>query len=349
MPPMHVTRLGAQLLVVAGALAIVAGFVAVAGYDVSEAASAAFDGAFGSAFAVLSGTLKRATPLLLLGVAVAVAFRAGVLNIGAEGQFLSGAAAAVAVGLYASPGTPGPVLVLSELAAAAAAGLAWAGIAAWLKARFRVTEVVSTLLLNFVAINLVGYLVRGPLQEPTYTYPQSPTIGDVARLPLLFDGHRLHLGFLISLAVAVGAWWVFSRTAAGFRLRLAGLSPRAAASAGLVPVERVQAKALLVSGAIAGVAGFCEVTGVTYRLFEGLSPGYGYTAIAVALLGNLNPIGIIASATLFGALGSGADAMQRNAGIPAEFASVVAALIVLGVLAVPVLQSAVFRRPIGES
>ncbi|MDA1081938.1 MAG: ABC transporter permease [Gemmatimonadetes bacterium] len=330
-------------VVVVAALSLVSLTIALAGFDVSTAARAALDGAFGGSFAIFSATLKRTTPLLFLGVAVAVAFRAGVLNIGAEGQFLAGAAAAAAVGLHA-PVESAVMMLPLEFAAAATAGMGWAAIAAWLKARFGVTEVVSTLLLNFVAINAVGFLVRGPLQEPTFTYPQTLPLGESARLPLLVDSQRLHWGFVIALLVAIGAWWVFQNTAAGFRARISGISRSAAESAGLIAVGRVQASALLASGAIAGIAGFSEVAGVTYRLYEGLSPGYGYTAIAVALLGRLHPIGIIASAVLFGALGSGADSMQRNAGIPAEFASVLAAVILLGVLALPAAEALLARK-----
>ena len=331
-------RLGMPVVVALVATGLVALVLAIAGYDVGAAATAAFDGAFGSSFAILSATLKRAAPLLLLGVAVAVAFRAGVLNIGAEGQFLAGAAAAVAVGLH-TPVDSTAVTLLLELSAAVIAGAGWSGLAALLKVRFGVSEVVSTLLLNFVALNGVGYLVRGPLQESTHAFPMTSELPAGARLPLLFDGQRLHWGFPIALAVALGAWWVFNHTAAGFRARITGYSTHAAESAGRIAVDRVQMRALLASGAIAGVAGFCEAAGVTYALFEGLSPGYGYAAIGVALLGRLHPIGIVGSAIFFGALGAGADAMQRDAGIPSEFASVLAAVIILGVLAIPSIRS----------
>jgi simple sugar transport system permease protein len=225
--------------------------------------------------------------------------------------------------------------VLGELTVGVFAGAMWAGVAAWLKRRFGVMEVVSTLLLNFVALNLVGFLVRGPLQEPTGAYPASATLVPVARLPLLMDGQRLHWGFVLSIGIAVAAWWFFRSTAAGFQVRVTGASRTVAASAGRLDVGGVQMWTLVSSGAIAGLAGACEVTGVTYALYEGLSPGYGYTAIAVALLAGLHPLGIIASAVLFGALGAGADAMQRDAGVPAEFAAVATALVVLGVLAIP--------------
>ena len=337
------SRVLVPLCVAAIAGLVVAALAATAGFDVESAMRAAVRGAFGGSFAIVSATLKRTTPLLFLGVAVAVAFRAGVLNIGAEGQFLSGAAAAVITGLQLH-GSPAWLVVPCELAAGIVGGACWAGIAAWLRARFQVQEVVSTLLLNIVALNMVGYLIRGPFQEPTGAYPQSALLEPAARLPLLIDGQRLHLGFALALAIAVLCWWVFEHHAAGFRLLVTGASRSAAASAGLIAVGTVEARALIASGAIAGLAGAAEATGVTFALYEGLSPGYGYTAIAVALLAGLHPLGIIVSATVFGALGAGADAMQRDAGVPAELAAVVAALVVLGMLAVPSLAGLRERR-----
>jgi simple sugar transport system permease protein len=338
-----IERVVAPLCVVAIAGVVVFAIAAAAGFDVEVAARAAFRGAFGGSMAIVSATLKRATPLLFLGIAVAVAFRAGVLNIGAEGQFLTGAAAAVITGLQLH-GAPTWLVVPCELGAGILGGACWAGIAAWLRARFRVQEVVSTLLLNIIALNVVGYLIRGPFQEPTGAYPQSALLEPSARLPLLIEGQRLHLGFVIALAIAVWCWWVFAHHAAGFRLLLTGASRSAAASAGMVAVETVEARALLVSGGIAGLAGAAESTGVTFALYEGLSPGYGYTAIAVALLAGLHPLGIIVSAVLFGALGAGADAMQRDAGVPAELAGVIAALVVLGMLALPGVSRVRDRR-----
>jgi simple sugar transport system permease protein len=297
-----------------------------------EALLALWDGAFGSPQAFLSATLVRATPLILVGLAVSLAFRAGVLNIGAEGQLLAGASAATAVGMSVG-GWPRPVAILACLIAGGAAGAAWAGIAAVLRRRFGVLEVISTLMLNFIAIALVSWLVRGPLQEPTGIYAQSPTLPDAARWPTLIPGFRLHLGFAVGVVAAIAAWWVVARTAAGFRIRLVGASPRTAASAGRVNVESTIAATFLVSGALAGIAGASEIGGVTLALYEGLSPGYGYTAIAVALLARLDPRGVLASALLFGALEAGTAAMQRSAGVPAVLGQVIVALVVLGVLA----------------
>ena len=316
----------------AAALLLLTGLLAVTGQSPAPALAALWRGALGSPDAIISATLVRATPLVLAGLAVALAFRAGVLNVGAEGQLLIGAAAAAAVGGALAP-TLGGVTVLAAVVAGMAAGALWAGVAAVLRRRFGVLEVISTIMLNFVALSVVGYLVRGPLQEPTHVYPQSATLPPGARLPLLVPDSRLHVGFALAVAAAVGLWWTLRSTAAGFRVRAVGLNPTAAASAGLIDVPRVTARAFLASGALAGLAGAVEVTGVTFALYENLSPGYGYTAIAVALLAALDPLGVVATGLLFGALEAGASAMQRDAGVPASTVSVVEALLILLVLA----------------
>ncbi|NUQ92215.1 MAG: ABC transporter permease, partial [Gemmatimonadaceae bacterium] len=225
--------------------------------------------------------------------------------------------------------------------AACAAGAAWAAPAALLRRR-GVLEVISTIMLNFVALNLVGYLVRGPLQEPTHAYPQSVTIPEAARLPRV-PGTRLHLGVAIAVAAAVLLWMVMRRSAWGFRVRATGANPGAAASAGLIDVERTALGAFLVSGALAGLAGGIEATGVTYALYEGISPGYGYTAIAVALLARLDPLLVVPSAMLFGGLEAGATAMQRDAAVPAAFVTVVEGSLVLLVLLLPAVSERLAR------
>lgn len=313
------------------AVVLLVALLAATGQPAGPALSALWRGALGSTDALVSATLVRATPLVLAGLAVALAFRAGVLNVGAEGQLLAGAGAAAAAGGGLAP-LLGGVTVLAALACGAAAGAVWAGIAAVLRRRFGVLEVISTIMLNFVALYGVGYLVRGPLQEPTRVYPQSATLPLGARLPLLVPGSRLHVGFALAVVAAVLLWWTLRATAAGFRVRAVGLNPAAAASAGLIDVGRVTARAFLVSGALAGLAGAVEVTGVTFALYENLSPGYGYTAIAVALLAGLHPIGVIGTGLLFGALEAGASAMQRDAGVPAATVGVVEALLILLVL-----------------
>jgi len=298
----------------------------------TDALLALWEGAFGSSYAFWSATLVRATPLLLLGLGIATAFRAGVLNIGAEGQFLVGAIAATAVGALAAEAGR-PLTVLAMLLAGATAGAVWAGIAAALRRWFGVLEVISTIMLNFVALYLVGWVVRGPLQEPTRINPQSATLPDAAHWPFLIPGQRLHLGFLLGLLAAAGLGFVLRRTATGFRVRVVGAGARAAVSAGGVNVPRTIMGVFLVSGAFAGIAGAAEVGGVTWALYEGISPGYGYTAIAVALLAGLDPRWIVPSAVFFGALEAGAAAMQRDAGVPAVVVQVIVAAVILGVLA----------------
>jgi simple sugar transport system permease protein len=316
-------------------LAVVAAVWAIlvaGGYDTSRALAALWDGAFGSPYAVLSATLVRATPLLFVGLAVGLAFRAGVLNIGAEGQLLAGATASMAVGLLLG-GLPRPLALPLVLLAGAAAGSAWAGVAAWLKQQFGVLEVISTLMLNFVAVYMVSWAVRGPLQEPTHVYPQTVELADAVRLPVLVAGHRLHLGFVLALMLAVALWWFLMHTAAGFRVRVVGAGASAAWSAGGISASRTASMVFIASGALAGLGGATEVTGVTFSLYEGISPGYGYSAIAVALLARLHPLAIAGTALLFGALEAGASAMQRDANVPSVLATVIEALVLLGVLA----------------
>lgn len=297
-----------------------------------EVLLAFWDGAFGSGYALWSATLVRATPLLLVGLAVALAFRAGVLNIGAEGQLVVGAVCASWVALRFAA-LPGVVVIALMIAAGMVGGALWAGIAALLRRRFGVLEVISTIMLNFVALALISWVVRGPLQEPTLVYPMSLTFEPAARWPFLIPGQRLHLGILLGLAAAALLWFVFARTAVGFRIRAIGAGPRAAVTAGSVPAERLAARVFVVSGALAGLAGASEVGGVTWALYEGISPGHGYTAIAVALLARLDPRWVVASAFFFGALEAGGASMQRNAGVPAVTVQIVTAAILLGVLA----------------
>jgi ABC-type uncharacterized transport system permease subunit len=313
-------------MAVAVALGASALFLAAAGIDVGAASQAMVSGAFGSQYAVFSATLVRSVPLILAGLAVAWAFSAGVFNIGVEGQFLVGAATATAIALQMP--RAGILAALAALVGGAVAGAAWAAIAAWLRVRFAVLEVISTIMLNFVAIQLVAFLVHGPLGDPAGIFPQSPSLDRAVWLPRL-PGSRLHFGFAIAVIACVVAWYARSHLASGFRLRLVGANPRAAWVSGGVNVTRVTVSAFLISGAIAGMAGAIEVTGVTYALYESISPGYGYTAIAVALLANLNPAGVLISGIGFGALQAGAAAMQRDAGVPAAIVSVVEALVIL--------------------
>lgn len=304
-------------------------------------------GSFGSWYGLTSGTLVRAVPLILTGLGVALAFRAGVFNIGADGQLLIGATMAAYVGLRWSPVLGNTTLPVA-LVLGAAAGAAWAGIAAGLRVRFGVLEVISTLMLNFVAADFVAFLVRGPLQEPLHIYPQSAPLPATARLPTFGPATRLHWGIVLALVLACTIWWYVARTAAGFRLRVVGANPFAAAITGRVRVSRVATAAFLASGALAGLAGAIEVTAVTYALYEDLSPGYGFTAIAVAILAGLNPGGVVLTGVLFAGLETGALAMQRDAGVPSVWASVVEAVLILLLVAGAAVRIRVDGRTAGS-
>ncbi len=295
-------------------------------------------GSVGTSYALTSGTLVRAVPLILTGLGVAVAFRAGVFNIGAEGQFLAGATVATYVGLAWS-GALGALTLPVALVLGATGGALWAAIAAVLRARFGILEVISTLMLNFVAADCVAYFVRGPLQEPLHIYPQSASLPTAARLSHFGPATRLHWGLVLAVMLGLIAWWVTARTAAGFRLRVVGANPFAAATTGRIRVSRVATRAFLVSGAFAGLAGAIEVTAVTYALYDNLSPGYGFTAIAVAILAGLHPMGVVATGFLFAVLETGATAMQRDAGVPAAWASVIEACLILVIIAGVAMQS----------
>lgn len=321
-------------LVGAGALlaglAVLAAGLQLSGYDAPAALGALWSGAFGSWYALTSATLVRAVPLIVIGLGLALAFRAGAFNIGAEGQFYAGATAATWVGLQVGA-LPWPLAVAAVLSSAILAGALWVAVPVLLRMRYGVLEVISTLLLNFVAEALTSLLVQGPLQEQQRIYPQSDAIAEAARLPLV-PGTRLHAGLLLALAGALLLHGVFARTLWGFRLRAVGLGARAAEIAGRIDSRRTAALALALSGAIAGLAGGVEVAGVSYALFQNLSPGYGFTAIAVALLGRLHPLGVVLAGLLFGALEAGAGAMQREAGVPAVAVYVVEAVVILAVL-----------------
>jgi simple sugar transport system permease protein len=267
-------------------------------------------------------------PLVLVGLAVAVAFRAGVWNIGGEGQLYAGALAATAVGTVGAFALPSALLLPAAIAGGALAGALLAGIAALLRVRRGVSEVLSTILLNFIASLLVAWAVHGPLQEASRAYPQSEPLVDAARLALLPGLGRVHAGLLASALLPVALWVLLFRTAAGIRLRAVGLAPEVARFAGISPPREV-ARVLVLSGGVAGLAGAIEVCGVTGRLFENLSAGYGFTAIAVALLARLHPLAVIPAGAFFAALGAGSAAMQRHAGVPSVTVQVIEAFAIL--------------------
>ena len=299
--------------------------ISVTGGNVPLAFSAFLTGAFGGQYQI-SETLVRAIPLLFTGLAVAVAFRGGVWNIGAEGQLLVGATAVAALGRVGE-NWPGWILVPLLMLAAMAAGAAWGGIAAFLKVKRNVPEVIATIMLNFLALNLVSALIHGPLIEKARSYPQSEPLPAAAALPRLLPPARIHAGLFIAIfvAIVVGAW--LFRTVHGYRVRVVGQNPLAAAAAGFDP-SRLVWHVFLLGGAIAGLGGAVEVMGVNHILTDSFSPGWGYTAIAVALLGELRPAGVCLAALLFGALDAGAGAMEAQANVSHVVAQVVQGVVI---------------------
>lgn len=320
-------KLRALLLCAIAGLIALCGVILLAGASPIAVAVALWKGAFGSRYEV-GETLVQTIPLVLTGLAIALSFRARLMNIGAEGQLLMGAIAATWVGTVR---LPAPVHLPLCLIAGATAGALWSGIAALLKLWRGVQEVLSTLLLNFVAIQMVAWMVRGPLQEAAMQFPQSDRLLVPAKFALLLPGTRLHAGLLLALFLVALVWAFLKYSAAGFTLRAVGAGPDAAEAAG-IPIKRTQALAFLLSGALAGLAGAVQICGVTYLLADKYSPGYGYTGIAVALMANLSAPGILLSALFFGALTAGSSSVQQ-AGISSVVIQVLQAVVLFALLA----------------
>ncbi|WP_176085091.1 ABC transporter permease [Martelella sp. HB161492] len=319
------------LIAVVVALAISGVLIAAAGAPVFEAYWKILVGAFGSRLSI-SETLTRATPLILTGLAAAVAFRARLWNIGAEGQFYLGAIAVAAVGAHLTSGLPGLMQIPILLIAGAIAGMVLLLIPLWLRLRFSVDEVVTTLLLNFVAILFVSMLIDGVLKDPlAFGWPQSEAVDKIARLPKLLARSRLHFGLVIAVVLAIIVHFVQSRTVFGLRSRAAGLNPKGAVFAG-VPLARTLVVVAMISGGLAGLAGAVEVLGVKGYVTTDLSPGFGYSGIVVAMLANLNPLGVVLAALFTATMFVGADGMSRALGIPTYIADVTVALSLLSML-----------------
>jgi general nucleoside transport system permease protein len=289
-----------------------------------------------SEFRVLE-VLVSSTPILFTGAAVAIAFRAGYWNIGAEGQLLAGAIAAAWLGTVVD-GVPRIASLPLLVVGGAVAGAVWALPPALLRVRFGIDEVVTTLLLNPVALLLVGGLLNGPWRDPVTRFPESPRIETAAEFPQLVERSRLHLGFVLALVMLVVGWVVTTRMAAGLRLRAVGLSPHAARFAG-IRVERTLLGAALASGAIAGVAGVSEVAGIQFRLTEGISSGFGYTGIVVATLGALTMPGVALAALFLGLVNVGAGSASRVLDVPSQLGEVITATLLLVTVAL-----LIFRR-----
>ncbi len=294
-------------------------------------------GSMGSTKA-LSETAVWATPYILGGLAVALAFKGGLFNIGAEGQLAVGAVFSALIG-YALPEwlgfePPAYIHMLLAIFVGMVMGGIWAGIVGALKAYTGGHEVINTIMMNYIALNTTSYLLNGVMKDrsPTNVIARTPLIAEGARIPAIFDGLRVHWGFVLALLVAFFIWWLLNKTTLGFDIRTVGLNPDAAKYAG-INVKRTIILTMLFSGMLAGLAGSIEVTGLNYRHELGFTIGYGYDAIAIALLGKSHPLGVVLASFLFAAMRNGATRMQFLTQLPVDLISVLQALILLFVAA----------------
>ncbi len=305
---------------------------------VRDTYKALFVGAFGG-WQQIAETLVSATPLICTGLSVTVAFRTGLFNIGAQGQLIAGALAAGWVGFAVH--LPPVVHLVVAIAAGLAGGAVWGGIAGVLKARTGAHEVISTIMGNYVALYALTWLLTTkPLQRPGRHEPISPVVDASAQLSR-FGGTRLHLGLLVAILAAILVWWLLSRSTAGFSLRAVGANPDAARTAG-IGVGRAYVLAMVIAGALAGLAGAQQVLGTDLPLTNGIAGSLGFDGITVALLGRGNPLGTVCAALLFGALNAGGNEMQAATGTPLTLVTVLQAVIVI-LVAAPALVRTVFR------
>lgn len=306
------------------AIALGSLFIILAKGNPVAAYGALLHGALGSVQG-FSETLTQTTLFIFAGLSVALAFRAGLFNIGAEGQLVVGALCAALVGAHVHAAKPLEVPMC--FAAGALGGAFWGFLAGFLRARFGASEVITTIMLNYIAYLGVNYLVAGPLRGSSLA-PETSTIDAAAMLNPIIPGTRLTAAFPFAIVVAVAVWWWLKRTVSGFELRTVGHSERVARYAG-ISARAVIVKTMMLSGALAGIGGACEVLGLLHRFNAQLSPGYGFTSIAVALLAQSNPLGVIASGLFFGVLANGALSMQAQALVPKDLVSIIEGLIIL--------------------
>jgi simple sugar transport system permease protein len=322
------------VLAAAVVLGVIAGglVVQLTGYDAVKAFSAILEGSFDGAYPI-SQTLAAAIPLATIALGTSVAFRVQLWNIGGEGQFYMGAFGATAVELIGGPGGwPPVVLIPAMLLAGFAAGAAWALVPAWLRAWHGTNEIITTLMLNYVAVLWVDYLVYGPWKDPAgHNFPFSPRYTDNAVFERMGDG-QLHTGLLVPIVAALVLLFAFARTRWGYELRVVGENPDAARYAG-INVKATMLSAMLVSGGLAGIAGMVQVAGIIHLLNGQLSSNYGYTAIIVAWLARLNPLAVLVVSVLFGALVNGGYAVSQ-VGIPQAFGAVLQGMILFFLLGV---------------
>jgi simple sugar transport system permease protein len=311
-------------------------------YVLCKAYSGLFVGALGNPRAI-ANTLVEATPYILAGLAVALGFKCGLFNIGAEGQIVMGSmAAAVAGAMFV--GLPMIIHLPLALIAGILSGAMWGAIPGFLRARTGAHEVITTIMLNYVAIRLIDYLIKGPFRDTSSSAPRTAFVAEEARLPyLLGPDYRLHAGFLIAVAMAFFIWWLLNKTTIGFEIRTVGANPDAAQYAGM-SITRNFVLAMAISGGLAGLAGASTVLGLEHNYKAAFTGGYGFDSIAIALLAGSNPIGIIPAAIFWGALRNGAGLMQLESGISINLINIVQALVIVFVAADQIVRW-IYRLP----
>jgi ABC-type uncharacterized transport system permease subunit len=334
------------LLAVPVAFVFGAVMILALGANPLEAYGALVTGAFGDVSGITQ-TLAKATPLLLVGLGICIAFRGGVINIGGEGQLLVGALATTALAV-SFPELPGILLLPLCLIVGTLAGAIWGGIPGILKARLGVNEILTTVMMNAIAVQVGNYLLRGPMIDPKEIelgtrIAQSALLPRSVWLPKLVPSTLLNAGAIIAVVMAVLVYIFLWRTTLGYRIRAVGLNPSASRYAG-IRVPFYQALSLVLGGAFAGLAGAIEVMGVQHRMLEGLSGGYGFSGIVAALFGSLHPLGAIPASMLFGSLLVGADVMQRAVQVPSALISTLLGLVVLLVVGSKIWSSQRARR-----
>jgi simple sugar transport system permease protein len=298
--------------------------------SVFEAYSMFFRGIFGNRNGFFEIFVK-ATPLIFTSLGCAVAFRSSFFNIGAEGQFYIGAMAAAMVALKFSE-LPGIMLIILVFAAGFVGGGTWCLLAAIVKEKFRISEIIVTIMLNYIAINIIGIAVRTFLMDPAGSVPQSAKIDPKVVLPLLMPPSRLNAGFIVAFLAVIIVWFILEKTTLGYEIKAVGLNKRAASCNGISTVKNIVIAAFL-SGGLAGLAGVVEVLGTQKKLLEGISSNCGYTAVLIALLASNNPIGAFIAAIGYATMQVGANSMQRQLGIPSSIVDIIMGLVVLLIIA----------------
>ena len=338
-------KVGIQVGAIIVSLLMGAVIIRILGLSPSKAYSALYLGGLGSVNAV-GETLVKTTPLVLTALSYAFAYRSGLINIGAEGQLYMGGFLATLVGIHLG-GLPMIIHLPLSLAAGFIGGGMWGLLVGWLKVRFGANEIITTVMLNYVAIYFISFLVTGPMKAPPGNFPESRHVAESAVLPNLLPGTRLHIGLLVAIA-AIAFYYIFMwRMRVGYEMRVVGRNMTASRYAGMKP-EKMMILAMFIAGGMGGLAGSVEILGVQERLLQGFSPGYGFDGIAVSLVGMNSPIGIFLGAMLFGVLRAGGNMMQMIAQVPLAIIKIIQALVIILVISGQMIQFTERRRMLSK-